>query len=358
MEIMTGSTLKHRISQAEAIRAGVVRAVLWLFAAVLALPAALPIKLHAESCTMPSQMAAADNSAITAAGLSFAGWVKTNDVAGVKASTIPQYAENFDGIAAAISATSPKIAGDALSVINLYILDASDHTGIKDAQFFCTLSNSAGEVIFSLPALPAARYAFVTVRAQGTQGVWNLSFVLRQSGSDWQLAGFIPKPATAAGHDGLWYWTQARAYAKQNQHWNAWLYYAEADTLLSPVDFVSSTNRDKLHAEQEAAQPTELAANGISAEHPLIPHGVVFAYTAIGTQESQDGKLLELGVHVAATDVSDPAAVRERSMKALSALLAAYPELRSAFTGAWVYSDVPGQSPFGTEFNPLPAATP
>ncbi|HXB62710.1 MAG TPA: hypothetical protein VNU94_07675 [Acidobacteriaceae bacterium] len=327
----------------------------WLFAAALALPAALP----AETCITQSQMATADRDALTTAVLSFAGWVKTNDAADVKTATIPEFAGNFDGIATAISATAPKIAGDALSVTSLYILDASGNSGIKDTQFFCILNNSTSEAIFSLPALPPARYALAIVHAQGDRA-WTLSFVLRQassqSGSAWLLAGFIPKLATAAGHDGIWYWTQARAYAKQNQHWNAWLYYAEADALLSPVDFVSSTNRDRLHAEQESAQPAQLAANGISADHPLS--AASFAFTAIGTEESLDGKSLELGVHLVATDVSDPAAVRERSMAALSALLAAYPELRGAFTGAWVYADAPGQSSFGIEFNPLPPATP
>ena len=36
------------------------------------------------------------------------------------------------------------------------------------------------------------------------------------------LAGFYPKPLTAATHDGLWYWTQARQLEKGQQPWNAW----------------------------------------------------------------------------------------------------------------------------------------
>lgn len=315
-----------------------------------------PGMLPAETCTTPSQMTAADNIALNTTALSYAGWVKSNDAAGLKAVTIPQYAENFDAIASAISATAPRIAGDALTATGLYILDASGNTGTRDAQFFCTLHNSTSEAIFSLPALPAGRYALATVRAQGLAATWNLSFVLRQSGSTWQLAGFIPRPATAAGHDGLWYWKQARIYAKQNQRWNAWLYYAEADALLSPVEFVSSTNRDKLHAEQTDAQPQPLVANGISTASPLTV--ATFAFTAIGTQESLDGKSLELAVHVTATDVNNPAAVRERSAAALSALLYAYPELRMAFSGAWMYADAPGQSPFGIEFSPLPPPAP
>ena len=347
MESMSRLRRKHRIE----------------LAIVLTL-AVLACSLQAETCTTQSQMSAADRTSLAAAAQSFAAWVKANDAAGVKASTISQYAVNFDGIAAAISATAPKIAGDVLSVTGLYILDASSNTSAKDTQFFCSLNNSAADAIFNLPALPPGRYALVTVRAQGAQTAWNLSFVLRQSVSGaWQLAGLIPKPATAAGHDRLWYWTQARLYAKQVERWNAWLYYSEADALLAPVDFVSSTNRDKLHSEQTDAMPPSLQLNGISADHPLtLPEGTAaapvpaqsFAFTEIGTQESQDDKSLELAVHITATDVSKPADVRARGMQALNVLLTAYPELHNAFAAAWVYADAPGQSSFGIEFNPLP----
>lgn len=313
---------------------------------------ALPGMLVAESCTTQSQMSAADRSGLTASALGFAAKVQANDAAGIKASTIPQYAQSFDGIASAISATALKISGDTLSATGLYLLDASSNTAVKDVQFFCSLNSTAAEAVFSIPALPPGRYGFVTVRAQGVQTAWQLSFVLQQVNNVWQLAGFIPRAATAAGHDGLWYWTQARAYAKQGQRWNAWLYYTQADALLAPVDFVSSANRDKLHAEQADVAPPQVS-NGLSADHPLALG--TFTYTAIGTQESQDGKSLELAAHVTATDVSSPAAVRERSLQALQTLLAAYPELRAAFSGAWVYADAPGQSSFGIEFNPLPA---
>ncbi len=61
------------------------------------------------------------------------------------------------------------------------------------------------------------------------------------AGSPWQLAGFFPKPLTVAGHDGLWYWKQARAYAQKKQMWNAWFYYSTAASLLQPAGFFSST---------------------------------------------------------------------------------------------------------------------
>ena len=325
----------------------------WALAAILAWPA---IARAAETCTTQSQMPASDRVALTATAQSFAARVQANDAAGLKALTIPQYAQNFDGIAAAIQTTAPKIAADTLTVTSLYLLEVTEstHTAAStvtaDTQFFCTLSTSA-EVSFTFPHLLPNRYAFVTVRAQGTQTAWQLSFVLQQTSKDWQLAGFYPRAAMAAGHDGLWYWTQARLYTKQNQHWNAWLYYSVADALLTPVEFVSSTNRSKLQAEQTDAMPQPLQANGISPQHPLTAGG--FDFTAIGTQPSQDGKSLELALHITATDVSDPVAVRARGLQAIEALFTAYPEFGSAFTSAWVYADAPGQSSFAIEFNPI-----
>ena len=340
----------------------------WLGGLLMSLASLMPCALRAQNCTTQAEMAAADRDGLGQAAQSFARLVQTNDAAGVRAATIPQYAQNFEGIAAAIGNTAPKLAGATLQVSSVYLLDASGNAAMADTQFFCTPASAAAPTIFNLPALPPGRYALTTVQAVvSVQQAWQLSFVLQQSAGKWLLAGFIPKPATAGGHDGLWYWKQARVYAKENKRWNAWLFYAEADALLSPVNFVSSPNRDKLHAEQEDALPAQLA-DGISAEKPLsvaawhplnsseAKDDGSFVFTAIGTQEAQDGTALELAAHLTAMDVSSPAAVRARSMNALLSLLTVYPELYKAFQGAWVYADAPGQSPFAIEFKPLPIA--
>ena len=68
-----------------------------------------------------------------------------------------------------------------------------------------------------------------------------------------------PKPLSAAGHNGLWYWTQARTMSAQKEHWNAWLYYQQAQGLLVPVNFVQSTHLEKLKTEASAAAPPALS---------------------------------------------------------------------------------------------------
>ena len=56
---------------------------------------------------------------------------------------------------------------------------------------------------------------------------------------------FIRRRRTAAGHDGLWFWKSARTYAKADELWLAWMLYGEADELLRPANFVTSTNLDR-----------------------------------------------------------------------------------------------------------------
>src|SRR5207302_4823115 len=87
-----------------------------------------------------------------------------------------------------------------------------------------------------------------------------------------RIAGFYPKPLTAAGHDGLWYWTQARTMTAQKERWNAWLYYQQAESLLTPAIFVQSTHLEKLKTEASAAAPPALS-EGVTPEAPLVVKG-------------------------------------------------------------------------------------
>ena len=83
------------------------------------------------------------------------------------------------------------------------------------------------------------------------------------------MAGLYPKPLDAAGHDGLWYWTQARQLIASKQPWSAWLYLQEAQQLLQPAGFVSSTHLDKLGAELSTAAPPA-ARSLTSGRTPLV----------------------------------------------------------------------------------------
>jgi hypothetical protein len=180
---------------------------------------------------------------------------------------------------------------------------------------------------------------------------WRLSFLLRQDQGKWTMAGFYPKPLTAAGHDGLWYWTQARTMTAQKERWNAWLYYQQAESLLTPVNFLQSTHLEKLKTEAGAAAPPVLS-EGVTPEAPLVvkgPNGVEYHFTALGVDDSLEKDKIDITAHLKVDQIGDPVAARKRNSDAMVALLTAYPEMRKPFHGVWIIADVPGQNPFATE---------
>jgi len=222
---------------------------------------------------------------------------------------------------------------------------------LPEAQFFCSLNKTVAEADFLIPGLAPGRYGFVIVNVVDTPSPWRLSFLLRQDQGQWVMAGFYPKPMSAAGHDGLWYWTQARTMTTQKERWNAWLYYQQAESLLSPVNFIQSTHLEKLKAEESAAAPPALS-EGVSANAPLVvkgPDGVEYHFTGLGVDDSLAKDKIDIIAHLKVDQIGDPATARKRNSDAMVALLAAYPELRKPFHGVWMFSEVPGQNPFATE---------
>jgi len=153
---------------------------------------------------------------------------------------------------------------------------------------------------------------------------------------------------TSGGHDGLWYWKQARAFEGQKDTWSAWLYLQEARALVLPAGFVSSTHLEKLQGELASAAPPAVA-NGISADAPLVVKGTganEFRFTGLSVDDSLG---LDVAAHLKVDSVDDAVAARNRNVQAAEALLAAHPELRKTFHGVWVFAEAPGKSPYATE---------
>jgi hypothetical protein len=314
-----------------------------------------------ETCTTQSAMTAADRGAIADAARSLAEMVKANDAAGLRAASVAEMAKDFGGLQYLLGTTSPKLAGATLSVDQVYLLDATmlkpnaDGTPVE-GQFFCSLNRSTMEAEFTIPALPAGKYAFAIVTSAGEAGnigPWRLSMLMRQdtASNRWMLAGLYPSAMTAAGHDGVWYWKQARAMVTAKQPWNAWLYYQAAAKLLQPARFVDSTHLEKLRTEQADAAPSALS-EGVSVDAPLVikgADGVEYHFTGLGVDNSPGQSALDVAAHLRVDDVGDAAAARKRNNDAAAALLTAYPELRNVFHGVWIYADAAGKSPFGTE---------
>jgi hypothetical protein len=310
----------------------------------------------AEVCTTQSQMQAADRDALVAAARTLAAKVEANDVSGLQAATAVEYAKDFSGIGTVVGSTSLKVKGGTPIVEQVYLLDGTQlkrgaDGSLPEAQFFCSLNKSVAEADFMISGLAPGRYGFAIVDITDLDSPWRMSFLLHQEQGQWTMAGFYPKALSAAGHDGLWYWTQARTMTAQKEHWNAWLYYQQAESLLTPVNFIQSTHLEKLKAEASAAAPPALS-EGVSAEAPLVvkgPNGVEYHFTALGVDDSLGKDKIDVMTHLKVDQIGDPVAARKRNSDAMVALLAAYPEMRKSFHGVWMIADAPGQNPFATE---------
>ena len=291
----------------------------------------------AATCTTQSQMSAAQRDTLSTAARMLVAKIQAGDVQGIQANTIPAVAADFSGIASSIQYLKPIVQQAVVIVNELYVLDASsDPAGAARTDFFC--GNPL--VVLNFTNLPPATYALAILQATGVADPQQISLILSKTGENrWMLAGFFDRPMVEAGHDGLWYWSSARQYAQKKMNWDAWLYYRIATNLLSPLDFLSSSNLDKIHHEADQAHPDSLPG-----AQPMLTNanGGAYSITAIDTT-TQFGPL-DLDVHytpdaVQAAQLRDPPAARRQATGVLSTLLASHPELQAAFHGIWVHAD-------------------
>ncbi len=303
-----------------------------------------PGRIFAVSCTTQAQMAEADRVVLVQAAKTLTAAVQSGNVAAVQALTIPKVKAQFDSIASTIEQTAPLLTGSTVTIDALYGLDASDlKSSAEDTQFFCGVPGSPLHVDFTIPQLPQGKYALVVVHATGVRQPQQMAFLLQKNG-DWQMAGFFVKPLLIAGHDSLWYWTRARAFDQRNQKWNAYFYYTTAAYLASPVDFLTSTNLEKLIQETGNARP-----EGLPGAQPMVvtEGNQTYSINDLHTDGSLGG--LDLVIRYAAPSVGDPVATRARNVEVMKATLAAHPELREGFHGLWVFAEAPPERPFGNE---------
>jgi Ca-activated chloride channel homolog len=292
---------------------------------------------NAASCKTGSQMTAAQRDAMSSTARSMVGQVQRGDVQGLRANTIPAVAADFGGIAASASSLAPLVQHAAITTENLYILDASSEpAGAPETDFYC----GSPIVVFNLTNLPPGKYGMVFLHATGVPKPQQISLILSETAENhWMLAGFFSRPMVEAGHNGLWYWVQAREYAQRKMNWNAWFYYQAAVSLLNPVEFLSSPNVQKLRREADRVRPANLP--GISPM-TLDVNGSSFSVTSINMTDAFGG--LDLEVHyipnpAQLAQLRDPVAARKQAIDVMSSLLAQHPELRTAFHGVWVHAD-------------------
>jgi hypothetical protein len=317
-----------------------------------------PSFLIAQTCVTQAKMTPDIRDGLSAAALTLARAVQVADVTKVQGMTIAEFssASAFGPTQSLIRATASRMGNGELRVVQIYELDARSRAAndSSDADFSCALTGSTSETDFAISGLPRGLYGFAMVETTGDRP-WLLSLLLRQDDGVWKLAGFYPRARSAAGEDGVWYWKTARTYAKADELWLAWIFYGEAVELLRPANFVTTANFDRLLAERRKNAPAELIG-GIDANHPLVLKAsddkggtVEYRFTGISAQGSEDGKELNLILHIPVDGVGDAAAAVARSKAAAKALLDVHIELRQAFNGVWIFADSEGHEPLVTE---------
>ncbi len=317
-----------------------------------------PSLMGAQNCTTQARMTSDVRNGLSDAALRLAQAVQQGEGARIQGMTIAEYSEAaaFAPTMSLVQSTSSRVVKDALQVTQIYELDASTRAAgdASDATFNCPLAGTTAETDFAIPGLPRGLYGFAMVEASGDRP-WLLSFLLREDDGVWKLAGFYPRATTAAGHDGAWYWKSARTYAKADELWLAWIFYGEAAEVLRPANFVTSTNLDRLLSERRTAAPAELSG-GVGENHPLVVKakdlkgvGAEYRLTNLSAAGSENGKELNLILHLRADDVSDAAMVTARSKAVAQAVLDAHMELRQTFQQVWVFAESEGHEPLVTE---------
>lgn len=326
--------------------------VLLIIVGVLRLPNA-----NAASCKTEAQMTAAERGALSSAAHAIVGDVQSGDVQALQANTIPAVAANFGGIAASAASLKPQVQHAAITVSNLYWMDASsDPIGAPRTDFYC--GNPI--VVLHFTNLPPAKYALAILHATGVPQPQQISLVLSETSENhWMLAGFFSGPMMEAGHNGLWYWAKAREYAQRKMDLTAWFYYQAAAQLLDPAPFLASPNLQKLQHEADEIRPDNLPGMKPTM---LNVQGSQFEIMAIQPTTTLGG--LDLEVHYVPdtaqlAQLRDPATSRKQVIDVMAALLALHPGLREAFRGIWLRADRGNVSVFALDLpmNQIPAGT-
>jgi hypothetical protein len=302
---------------------------------------------HAATCSTQAQMALQQRDLIANQARAMVALVQQGSVAGLRARTLPAIASDFDGIAASVTSLSPLMQNSTITVEDLYLLDASMvQPGTERTQFFC----GSPTVVLTFNGIPPGNYALAILHATGVAHPQQISIILASApGNQWQLAGLYAKPMLLADHDGVWYWASARKFTETKENWPAALYFRIAQNLLSPVDFLTSPNLEKLQQETEQARPGDLPGKS-----PLMLNvqGSTFEVTSVDTT-TQFGPL-DIDLHYTpnsaqVAQLRVPVSARQQVTEVMSELLREHPELKQAFHGIWIHADQGNASLFAIE---------
>jgi hypothetical protein len=305
-----------------------------------------PLNTRAQSCQMASDLEAAPRAALTAAGQRYFDIAAKGDATSLRQNAIPSISSDFSGIEATVKDHQQDLAGAQATVKGVFLLDGT--TPVPRAEFYCGVfgknGQTTGSAVFYFDNLPAGKYGIVLLDATSAKGRMMVSFVLQQAGPDWKLGGLYIKAAQVAGHDSDWFLARAREYKAKGQIHNAFFFYAQARSLISPLPFMSTLATDKLYDESQSAQPADVPANGKTVD---LPAGTAtYKLTAIFPEVV--GTDLDLIVKYQAADISNTNQAYQNNVAVMKALIAKYPEVRDAFSSVVARAVDPSGHDYGT----------
>ena len=290
----------------------------------------------AETCLTTGDMDPATRSAIESAARQYYGYTAAGDFSSLRNNAIPALQNSFGGIERAVADNRAVFAGQQPTIYSTYVLDATGGAPtIDNALFMCGVYNSPNRLEFSIPNLPAAKYALVIFDVPNSpKGPYWLSLILQQMDSYWKLAGFYPKQRHIGDKGPGWFLTQARDYRAKGQLHNAYFYYLTARDLALPVSFMMTRPIEKLDSEAQPIVPKDLPT-----DKPMSFNGTTgksYTISEMRPIPTADGLHLILKYNTLG-DVSDTRGRFNDNMELIKSFAAQYPEYKDAFSAfeAW-----------------------
>ncbi len=301
----------------------------------------------AETCATSTEMDAAVKSALQSAAQQDFGYIAQGNSQALLLNSIAEISSNPQGLDNLLRQHKVNLAGATSSTRNVYLLDTGGTATLDSAEFFCGVFNSPNKVGFTLQNLPAGKYGLVILDAQSSKAPYFFSFLLRQEGQVWKVAGLFPRPRQIAGHDGPWYWQKARNFKAKGERHNAWFYYLASRELAAPLPFMGTSKLDSFYDEVQQSQPSDLP------EQKPVPvtgaNGKTYQVTSLFVIPDDKGQGLDLVMKYQTPDISDSGKTFLENKEAMKALLLKYPEFREPYGNLVARAVAPSGQDFGSQ---------
>ena len=317
-----------------------------LFACFVVILFGMLLDARAETCATSTEMDGATKSALQSAAQQDFTLISQGNSRMLAQNSIAEIASNVSGLENVLQQHKANLAGASSSVRNGYLFDTGGTASLDRAEFFCGVFNSVNKVGFTLQNLPGGKYGLVILDVQNSKVPYFFSFLLRQEGPAWKVAGLFPRNRQIAGHDAQWYWQRARDYKAKGEMHNAWFYYLAARELAAPLPFMGTSKLDSFYDEVQQSQP-----NDLPEQKPVSiagANGKIYQVTSLFVIPDDKGQGLDLVMKYQTPDISDSGKTFLENKEAMKALITKYPEFREIFGNLVARAVAPSGQDFGS----------